>query len=100
MAHHGNHQHERLKIVAKVSFNNLHAFLFSQTMKENLLRTFSWLEADTLKQNTRTEWQPFLHNLCFLHGALRLRGRLGRGGWNCPSDFLKIGNSQFHVRTM
>ena len=66
-------------------------------MKENLLRAFSWVDADLLKQSNRTEWAPLLHNICYLHGAIRLRARLGRAGWNQPQDFLRIGNVELFV---
>ena len=63
-----------------------------------MVRGFNWLawkETDILKHSSRPEWPAFLHNLAYLHGALRLRARFGRGGWNVPSDFMRIGNTEF-----
>ena len=62
------------------------------------MKSFGWLDADVVKQSSRPEWPAVLHNLCYLHGALRLRARFGRGGWNSPLDFLSTGNSDLHVR--
>ncbi|XP_023932050.1 dynein heavy chain 8, axonemal-like [Lingula anatina] len=63
-------------------------------MKDNLIRAFSWVDADILKQSSRPEWPAFLHNICYLHGTIRLRARFGKGGWNNHEDFLKIGNNE------
>ena len=65
-----------------------------------MLRSFNWFafkEADILKQSAKPEWPAFLHNLAYLHGAIRLRARFGRGGWNVPTDFRQIGNTEFRV---
>ena len=67
-------------------------------MKETMLRAFSWVDADILKNSSRPEWPVFLHNLCFIHGAVKLRARLGRAGWNCHKDLLQIGNNELFVR--
>ena len=71
-----------------------------QTMKDGMLRALSWLDADFLRQNSRGEWAPLVHNLCYLHGAVRLRARFGRGGWNVPTDFLQIGNNELVVSVL
>ncbi|XP_071954985.1 uncharacterized protein [Antedon mediterranea] len=57
-----------------------------QIMRENLVRGISLIDSDLLKTSSRSEWPPLLHNLIMLHGALRLRGRFGRAGWNLPQD--------------
>ena len=79
------------------SFENVNKLL--QTLKDSLLRSFTWMDSEVLRQNTRTEWLPFLHSLSFLHAALRLRARLGRGGWNCAKNVLRIGNDEFMAST-
>jgi dynein heavy chain len=68
-----------------------------QTMKDNLVRAFSTMDPELLRQNNRSEWPALLHNVCYLHAAIKLRARFGRGGWNCPHDFLHIGNNQLQV---
>ncbi|XP_070568705.1 dynein axonemal heavy chain 5-like isoform X4 [Ptychodera flava] len=55
-------------------------------MKDNMIRSLSVIDADTLKSSSRSEWAPMVHNLCMLHGAIRLRSRFGRSGWNRPYD--------------
>ena len=67
-------------------------------MKDSMMRCFAAYEADPMmKQTMRVDWPVFLHNLCYLHGSIRLRARLGRGGFNSPQDFLNIGNPDFQV---
>ncbi|XP_025098007.1 LOW QUALITY PROTEIN: dynein gamma chain, flagellar outer arm-like [Pomacea canaliculata] len=61
-----------------------------KVMKDSLCRSMSWMEPDILKQSNRAEWPVMLHNLCYLHAAIRLRARFGQGGWNCPADFANI----------
>ncbi|XP_077977225.1 dynein axonemal heavy chain 8-like isoform X3 [Glandiceps talaboti] len=55
-----------------------------RVMKDNMIRSLSVIDADTLKSSSRSEWAPIVHNLCMLHGAVRLRARFGRAGWNRP----------------
>ncbi|XP_077863125.1 dynein axonemal heavy chain 5-like [Saccoglossus kowalevskii] len=55
-----------------------------RVMKDNMIRALCVLDAETLKSSTRTEWPPMIHNLCLLHGAIRLRARFGHAGWNRP----------------
>lgn len=65
-----------------------------KVMKDSILRSFTWFEPDILKQSSRPEWAIMLHNLCYLHAAIQLRARYGKGGWNNPSDFFNIGHSE------
>ncbi|XP_074662754.1 uncharacterized protein LOC141915202 [Tubulanus polymorphus] len=65
-------------------------------MKDNLVRFFSNADTELLKISNRPEWTPLLHNLCYLHGAIKLRSRFGRGGWNVPDDFKHINDTQLH----
>ena len=72
-----------------------------QTIKDTLQRSFNWIsntDPDILRYATRPEWPAVIHNLCYLHGALHLRARFGRGGWNQPNDFLQIGNMELTVQ--
>lgn len=68
-------------------------------MKDSLCRSMSWMEPDILKQSNRAEWPVMLHNLCYLHAAIRLRARFGQGGWNCPADFANISFRELQVFT-
>lgn len=54
------------------------------TMKENIVRSFSWIDLDILKSSSKPEWPALLHNLCYLHSCLKLRSRYMRCGWNLP----------------
>lgn len=63
-----------------------------------MVRVFNYIDADTLKQCQRPEWPALLHNLCYLHGAVRLRARYGRGGWNVPQSLVQIGLQEAMVR--
>ncbi|KAL5010133.1 hypothetical protein ScPMuIL_012438 [Solemya velum] len=94
----------RLWVSAQTHPNNLPVTLLQnsakavidtpKTMKDNLIRSFSLFEPDILRQSYRTEWPLMLHNLCYLHSAIQLRTRFGRGGWNCAADFFNIGQSE------
>ena len=71
-----------------------------QTIKDTLIRCFTqfcYSEPDFVKMSSRPEWPPFLHNLCYLHGALRLKARFGRAGWNKPQDFLSLTFTELFV---
>ncbi len=57
------------------------------------------MDEDTLRVSSRPEWPLLLFNLFYLHGALRLRARLGRGGWNEPQHFLGVPSSAALVCT-
>ena len=74
--------------------------LYFQTIKDTLIRTFiqfSYFEPDVVKMSSRPEWAPFLHNLCYLHGALQLKARLGRAGWNRPQEFFNLRFTELFV---
>ncbi|XP_066278010.1 uncharacterized protein [Branchiostoma lanceolatum] len=62
-------------------------------MRDHMVRSMQWIEPETLKTSTRPEWPAVLHNLFMVHGALRLRARFGRGGWNRPEDMV-FGNNE------
>ena len=66
-------------------------------MKDSLIRNLSWMEPDILKQSSRPEWPAMLHNLCYCHAAIQLRGRFGFGGWNLPQEFATIGFRELQV---
>ena len=81
----------------------LHNFLYFQSIKDMLTRCFNqfnYTDSDVLRQCSRGEWAPFLHNLCYLHGAVRLRARFGRAGWNKPDDFFNIRFTELFVSTI
>ncbi len=54
------------------------------TMKENIVRAFSWVDHDLFKVSAKSEWAGLLHNICYLHSCLKLRTRYPRCGWNMP----------------
>ncbi|XP_052089132.1 uncharacterized protein LOC127725852 isoform X10 [Mytilus californianus] len=65
-----------------------------RVMKDSLIRSFNCFDSDILKQSSRQEWAPMLHNLCYVHAAIQLRARFGMSGWNGPKDFSKIGYTE------
>jgi hypothetical protein len=75
------------------------AILILQTMKNTLLRAFTASDMPELvKTSSRPDWAAVLHNICFLHGALRLRASLaGRSGWNIPDKLADIGFTELTV---
>ncbi len=66
-------------------------------MKDSLIRSLSMLDIETLKQSSRPEWPPVLHNIAMLHGVIRLRGRFARVGWNDPVT-MDFSYNEFEVR--
>jgi dynein heavy chain, axonemal len=54
-------------------------------MKEAMSRAFSLIDNDLLRQSSKPEWVPLLHNICYLHCALNLRTRFAHAGWDLPS---------------
>ena len=74
-------------------------FFVLQTIKTTAVRTLSDLDPEILKQTSRPEWPVLLHNLCYLHGAIQLRARFGRAGWNNHASFSNIGNDELQVYT-
>ncbi|BFZ10055.1 hypothetical protein BsWGS_13094 [Bradybaena similaris] len=84
--------HARSIIPVNLLQNSVKIFVdCPKVMRDSLVRSFTWMEADILKQSSRSEWPVLLHNLCYLHAAVRLRTRFGTAGWNCPQDFSSVG---------
>ncbi|XP_073445808.1 uncharacterized protein [Dendrobates tinctorius] len=52
-------------------------------IRRGIIRSWKFVNHEVLATSSRPEWPPLLHNLCFLHGAIRFRTLYG-GGWNCP----------------
>ena len=69
-------------------------------MKDSILRSFAWMDADTLKQSSRNEWPAVLHNICYLHAAIQLRARFGKAGWNAPETIQDLSNNELFVRAL
>ncbi|CAH1799095.1 unnamed protein product [Owenia fusiformis] len=65
-----------------------------KAMKDNLIRAFSAMDMDMIKQSSRPEWAALLHNIVYLHGALKLRARFTSGGWNNYEDFNQFGGNE------
>ena len=75
-------------------------YIFFQTMRDLLVRSFQWImwqEPDIVKKISRPEWPVLLHNMCYLHAAIKLRARVGRGGWNNPSELANTSISDLIV---
>lgn len=66
-------------------------------MKESLVRAFGMIDSEVLKCSGRAEWPAMLHNLCYIHSAIKLRARFHKAGLNAPNDLLQVGASQFLV---
>lgn len=68
-------------------------------MKDNLLRfVTTHVDSDVINASSRPEWLPCLHNVCLLHGAIRLRGRLPSSvGWQQPEAFCDVNYEQLKV---
>lgn len=65
--------------------NSVRAFIGpALTFKENIVKSFSWIDSEQLKISSRPEWTILLHNLCYFHSCLKLRNRYTRCGWNSP----------------
>ncbi|XP_077137822.1 dynein axonemal heavy chain 5-like [Ranitomeya variabilis] len=52
-------------------------------IRRGIISSWKLVNHEVLATSSRPEWPPLLHNLCFLHGAIRFRTLYG-GGWNCP----------------
>ncbi|MGH0147354.1 UNVERIFIED_CONTAM: hypothetical protein FKN15_010682 [Acipenser sinensis] len=64
-------------------------------MKDGMLRCLQGVDSEALKTSSRPEWPAVVHNLCFLHSAVRLRAASGGAmGWN-SRDTMMFGNQQF-----
>lgn len=55
------------------------------------------VDTEMLKSSSRSEWPAMLHNLCFIHGAIRLRSRYHRAGFNIPQDLFPVGTQELLV---
>lgn len=69
-------------------------------MKETLVRDFSVVDSETLKCSGRNEWPAMLHNLCYIHSAVRLRARYDKAGFNVPYAFDSVGAQELFVSTI
>ncbi|RXM36617.1 Dynein heavy chain 5, axonemal [Acipenser ruthenus] len=66
-----------------------------KNMKDGMLRCLQGVDSEALKTSSRPEWPAVVHNLCFLHSAVRLRAASGGAmGWN-SRDTMMFGNQQF-----
>uniref|UniRef100_H3A2H2 Uncharacterized protein n=1 Tax=Latimeria chalumnae TaxID=7897 RepID=H3A2H2_LATCH len=53
------------------------------TMRDGLMRCLQWVDSESLWSGTHPDWLAVVHNLCFLHCAVRLRAQYGNTtGWN------------------
>ena len=72
---------------SSLMLNSIRVFISQpQTMKENIMRSFSWIDSDQAKLSNKPEWPILLHNIIYFHSCLRLRSRYYRCGWNSPSS--------------
>lgn len=72
--------------------------VYFQTIRDTLIRSFAHVDSsEVLKQSSRREWPVVLHNLCYLHGAIHVRRRLGYAGWTLPLSLSSINTEQIHV---
>ena len=70
-----------------------------QSIKEGMMRSLSWLDADSLRGCTKAEWPAVLHNVAFLHASLHMRGRLAAGTDDAPQvKDAMMSNNQLLVR--
>lgn len=67
-------------------------------MKESLVRSFSMIDSETFKCSSRSEWPAMLHNICYIHSAIRLRSRFNKAGFNSPDALGSVGTQEFLVR--
>lgn len=73
------------KPVTSLMLNSVRVFVGpAVTMKESIVRSFSWLDSEQIKSSNKPEWPILLHNLCYFHSCLRLRSRYVKCGWNSP----------------
>lgn len=71
-------------------------------MKNNLVRFFNtYVDCDMLSMSSRPEWLPCLHNICLLHGAIRLRSKLPINvGWQDPHAFDDVNITHLKVSSL
>jgi hypothetical protein len=88
---------EDKKPPTSLMLNSARLFISPATsIKENMVRSFSWIDADQVKVSNKSEWPILLHNLCYFHSCLKLRSRYLRSGWNSPSS-LQFSSEEFLV---
>jgi hypothetical protein len=64
------------------------------SMKENIVKSFDWIETEHIRASNKPEWPILLHNLAYFHACLKLRSRFPRCGWNGAST-LTITSEEF-----
>jgi hypothetical protein len=64
------------------------------SMKENIVKSFDWIESEHIRASNKPEWAILLHNLAYFHACLKLRSRFPRCGWNGAST-LSITSEEF-----
>ena len=70
---------------SSLMLNSVRVFIAPpQSIKENMLRSFSWIDSDQVRLSNKSEWPILLHNLTYFHSCLKLRSRYVRCGWNSP----------------
>jgi len=75
--------------------NSIRAFVSSPvTFRENMLKSFTSIDANIAKVSNKIEWPILLHNLCFFHSCLKLRQRYIRCGWN-SAECLQFSSEEF-----
>ena len=62
-------------------------------MRSSLIYSMVTMDPDQLRQSPRSEWPILVHNLCFLHAAIRLRTRYGTYGWSRPKQLECVSHS-------
>jgi len=50
--------------------------------------------SEVTRLSEHAEWPAIVHNVTYLHAAVRLRSRLGRAGWNSLSEFQNSLNTE------
>lgn len=88
-------QQDDSKPATSLMLNSVRAFINPPlTFRENMLKSFSYVDNDTAKVSNKSEWSIMLHNLCYFHSCLKLRSRFSRCGWHCPSS-LQFSTEEF-----
>ncbi|XP_066429677.1 uncharacterized protein [Eleutherodactylus coqui] len=60
-------------------------------IRRGIIHSWKFVNHEMLAPSSRPEWLALLHNLCFLHCAIRFRTLYGASeGWNCP-DVMRFG---------
>ncbi|XP_066569884.1 dynein axonemal heavy chain 8 [Amia ocellicauda] len=88
------------QVISNVPVQLLHASLriitdTPKNMKDAMVRCMQQVCSDTLHSSGRPEWPALIHNLCYVHCAVRLRASSGGPtGWNCR-DAMMFGIQDF-----